>query len=382
MEKKFNFTKSSLQNLPYPDKGFVEYSDTEEKGLKLYVTANNTKTFYVRKSINGHTERVNIGNFPTLSVKNARDKAREIKVDIANNINPNEEKRKLQKEITLGALFKKYMEDYSKIYKKSWKFDEREIPKFLSQWFSRKISNITKQDIMKLHSDISINHGMYQANRVLERIKSMYNKAIEWGWDGTNPCIGVKKNKEVKRDRFIQPHEFQAFIEAIKEETNEIARNYIMMSLLTGARKSNVLAMRWAEIDFDLAIWHIPETKNGEPLDVPLTKEAIKLLNSIKNETEWVFPSPKSSSGHLQDPKKAWNRILKNANIKNLRIHDIRRTLASYQAIGGTPLNIIGRTLGHKSSEATQIYARLTTDPVRESMEKATAIMLGYNKDK
>lgn len=115
---------------------------------------------------------------------------------------------------------------------------------------------------------------------------------------------------------------------------------------------------------------NVENSENGEPLNVPLTERAIKLLENIDQTSEWVFPSPTSASGHLQDPKKAWKRILDKSGIKNLRIHDIRRTLGSYQAITGASLPIIGKTLGHKSQTATQIYARLDYDSVRESIEK------------
>ena len=84
-----------------------------------------------------------------------------------------------------------------------------------------------------------------------------------------------------------------------------------------------------------------------------------------------MFPSPVLENQHLQDPKKAWKRILKRAGIENLRLHDIRRTLGSYQALMGTSLHIIGKTLGHRSLGTTQIYARLADKPIRDSMQNA-----------
>lgn len=82
----------------------------------------------------------------------------------------------------------------------------------------------------------------------------------------------------------------------------------------------------------------------------------------------------------MQDPKKAWKRVLDRAGIKDLRLHDIRRTLGSYQAITGASLNIIGKSLGHKTVAATQIYARLNDDPVRDSMQTAVTKMLEYKE--
>ena len=92
---------------------------------------------------------------------------------------------------------------------------------------------------------------MYQANRLLARIHIIYNKAIEWGWEGVNPAQGVKKFKEKSRDRFLHPDELPRFFESLDAELNDTIRDYIYVSLFTGARKSNVLAMRWEEIQFE-----------------------------------------------------------------------------------------------------------------------------------
>ena len=228
----------------------------------------------------------------------------------------------------------------------------------------------------------------YSANRLLERIKAIYNKAIEWGYSGINPANGIKKFKEKARDRFIQPNELPRFFKALDEEENQIAKDYIYISLYTGARKANVLAMKWDEVNFTTKEWRIPKTKNGEAVTLPLVKEAIDILEKRKKQNskmdlpdlqkQYVFPSIGSKSGYLQDPKKAWDRILKKAEISDLRIHDIRRTLGSYQAITGASLPIIGKSLGHKSSQATQIYSRMNLDPVRQSVEKAVELIKKY----
>jgi integrase len=193
-------------------------------------------------------------------------------------------------------------------------------------------------------------NGLYQSNRLLERIRAIYNKSIEWGWDGKNPTNGIKKYKEKSRDRFIQPDELPRFFQALQEERNATARDYIWISLLTGARKGNVLSMRWKDVNLFSREWRIPETKNGEHVVIALSEKAIAILSERQKIATgiYVFPSDRVDDLHFKDPKKAWAKILKIAGIEDLRLHDLRRTLGSYQAITGASMAIIGKSLGHK----------------------------------
>lgn len=377
---KIIFSKENIINISVPSKGRLYYQDIKEKGLSLYITDNGVITFFVRKVIDGKDTRIIIGNFPDICVADARKAACQIKAKIAKGENPLKEKHE---SITFGILFNEYMDKHSKNNKKSWKDDEREIKNYLAAWLDKCAFLITKKDVENLHKKLGTENGIYQANRMLSKISSIYNKAIEWGYKLENPATGIKKFKEIARDRFLQKKEISALLEALKNEKNTIIRDYILVSLLTGARKSNVCSMQWSQIDLDHKIWRIPDTKNGSSLIIPLTDEVINILNSRKEdnkklgfeETEYVFPGS-GVTGHLVEPKTAWKNILKRARIENLRLHDLRRTFGSWQAISGTSIQIIGKSLGHKSSSSTEIYARLSIDPVRESVEKVTKLIM------
>ena len=232
--------------------------------------------------------------------------------------------------------------------------------------------------MQKLHQDVGRNNGHYAANRLLALCITIFNKATEFGlWDKTNPALGIKKFREQSRDRFLQADELPRFFQALSQEQNDNVRDYVILALLTGARKSNVLAMRWEQINLNCREWRIPRTKNETPQIVTLSEEACFLLTQRKEKAtgDCVFPST-GKTGYLTDPKKGWGRILKRAGIADLRIHDLRRTLGSWQARTGASLAIIGKSLNHKSPQATAIYARLDLDPVRASVEKATKAML------
>lgn len=221
---------------------------------------------------------------------------------------------------------------------------------------------------------------------MLERIRAIYNKAIEWGWEGRNPALGIKKFREKSRDRFLLPEEVSRFFAALAQEENVTARDFILMALLTGARKSNVLSMRWQDISLQNEIWRIPDTKNGEPHNVPLSPQVLEILHKRKQiqklcdqQSPYVFPG-EGKEGHFADPKKPWQRLRETAGLHDLRLHDLRRTLGSWQALQGTSTAIIGKSLGHKSIQSTAVYERLTLEPVRQSVQNATEALFAAAK--
>jgi integrase len=390
MIEKYNFTRNFINSLKPSKKGKRDYyKDIKVNALEIMVTDRGTKSFKVTRKKDGKVIRVTLGHYPDLSIENARKKAFEINAQISSGINPNEEKNKLKQEITLSNLIDVYVERHSKKHKITWHYDDNEVRGFTSHLAKKKISSITNEEIRKLHEKIAEENGIYQANRFLATLKAIYNKAIEWGYEGSNPALRIKQFKETSRDRFIQPDELPRFFKALEEELNDVARDYFYIALYTGARKANVLSMKWEEINFTTKEWRIPKTKNGEPITIPLITEATEILKKRFDEqnkskefkSDFVFPSKASKKGYLQDPKKAWKRILISAKIKDLRIHDIRRTLGSYQAITGASLQIIGKSLGHKSQHATQIYSRMNLDPVRKSIENAISLMIQNSKN-
>lgn len=175
----------------------------------------------------------------------------------------------------------------------------------------------------------------------------------------------------------MPPDELPIFFESLEAEENDTVKYFVYISSLTGARKSNVLSRRWEEIHFERQEWLIPETKNGDPLRVPLIPKVLEILkNRLKRygQREWLFEG-NGKTGHLIEPKSGWKRILKRAGIENLRLHDLRRTVGSWQAATGANSYVIGGTLGHKDQKSTAVYARLNIDPIRISLEKATEAM-------
>ena len=382
-ENKINFTKAALDALSFPAAGQrVAYHDAKTNGLQIRVTSTGVKTFCVFRRLKaGNPERVTLGRYPDMSIEQARKEAARINSLIADGINPNTDVRALKTETTLQELFDEFLKHrrnrrgayLSEKTKRSYQYD---FNLYLSKWGNRQLSIFKDTDFGKLHTEIGKEHPT-TANRVMAMASSLFGYAAERKlFKGVNPAHSIKKFPETKRDRFLQSDELPAFFKSLAEEPNDTLRDYFLVSLLTGARRSNVQEMQWKQIHFDRAEWRIPTTKNGEPQTVTLTPEVIEILNARQScDSVWVFPGS-GATGHLVEPKKAWKRVLERAGIADLRIHDLRRTLGSWQAKTGASLVIVGKSLNHKSPSTTAIYARLDLDPIRASVERATGAML------
>lgn len=382
---KFHFTERRVEQLEAPSK-FKQtgrrayYYDDEVRGLCVAVAPTGRKNFVLYRFVLGKPERIQLGLTSDLTVLQARARARELNADIARGKNPGAERRSVRDEMTLQELFDTWLLLYAKQNKKTWSDDVGTFNLHLKGWKLRKISSITKVDVIRLHQHIGRTSGQYAANRVVENLSAMFNRAVsDWGWTGANPAAGVKAFKERERTRFLDADELPRFFQSLAEESNETMRDFFLVALLSGARRSNVQEMRWTEINWQRATWTIPaeQAKAHEELNVVLMPSVMRILETrhASSKSDFVFPGV-GKSRHLVEPKTAWKRILKRAGLSDLRMHDLRRTLGSWQAVTGASLPIIGKSLGHRSPKATAVYARLHLDPIRQSVERATQAML------
>ncbi len=255
-----------------------------------------------------------------------------------------------------------------------------QFKKHLPHWENRKLADISRTDVSRLHTEVG-EKTPYVANRLMALLSTLYNFAIdEAGFDGKNPASRIKRFPEESRERYLLPDEVGAFFQALDAEGQPWS-DLFRLSLFTGARRGNILAMRWSALELEQCWWQITaaESKNKKAMLVVLVPQAIEILRRRETEnsdgSEWVFPS-RSGTGHIIDIRKPWKRITKRAGIENLRIHDLRRTLGSWQAMNGASLPVIGKSLGHSSLSATQVYARLGTAPVLDSVTSAVKKLL------
>jgi integrase len=387
--EKINFTKAALDALPVPAPGKRIYHwDSKTRGLAICVTGTGSKTFYVYRKIGGKPQQYRIGPYPDLSIEQARRKADEYNGLVAVGEDPKDRQREAKKDPTFEQVFEWYMEVHAKPRKESWREDQAQFNRYLQGLAGVKVAKISMADIRNLHTRVGKEHGPYAANRLLSLVRGVFNKAIKGQFiKSVNPALGIDKFVEVSRARRLEAEEIPLFFQAVEEDPNADIRDYIMLSLYTGARKTNVLEMRWDQIDFTTATWQIPMTKNKTPQTVTLDKPELEILKRRKANGSglWVFPGS-GKTGHMVEPKGGWRRILDRAGIRDLRIHDLRRTLGSWMGDEGASMPIVGRALNHKSQATTQVYLRLSNNPVRQAKTKAIealqrAAMAGSHAD-
>jgi integrase len=378
----FAFTEARIRDIPTPEKGKAFYSDTKTRGLKMCAYAGGTKSFLLNRRVMGRPERVFIGKWPGVKVEQARQTVDRMNGQIAEGKNPAEERRQHRLEGSFASLWERYLELHARKYKRprSVAEDEANYRRYLSGWATRRLSSITRHDVAQLHTHLGKEHGIYAANRTLALLSTMFNLATQWGWQGPNPCKGIKKFSEESRERFLTEAEMPKLLKALEGESPDF-QHFLLLDLFSGARRANILAMRWEEIDFAAAVWRIPRTKakGKKAMTVPLVPPALKILQ-LRHQaavSEWVFPSPENPAKHVYEFRKPWDRLRERAGIKDLRLHDVRRSLGSWMTKVGTALPIVKAALGHADIQTTQIYTHGEEATVRKAMEITAERMLG-----
>ena len=236
--------------------------------------------------------------------------------------------------------------------------------------------------LFRSHSELG-RTAPYQANRAVALVRKMFNLALEWGlFSGDNPAATIAFHPEEKRERYLLPEELPRVFKALKEEHNEYARTALVTAILTGARRHEILEMKWEDLDFKQQVWRVPQIRGGPPHTVPLPADLLPLLQHLPktDNNPYVFVG-EGGQGHLVNIKRAWQRIRAAASIADVRVQDLRRTFGAWLAASGESLSLIGQVLNHRSSATTARYASLKLDPIREILERnAKRMILGAGK--
>ena len=348
--------------------------DASLTGFGLKVTTAGNKTFvYQYRTTSGRTRRLKIGGYPAVTPESARQIVTNYAALVSQGGDPAEERSKARTAERLKDFAARYIAEHAEVRKKpsSVREDRRLLDKIiLPAMGTRKLIEISRKDIQALHKKLS--DTPYQANRVLALLKTMFNLAELWDIRPahTNPCHGIDLYREARRQRYLSIKEVTRLGQALNdlEKEKAISRfcaEIIRMLLLTGARKKEIMNLRWEEVDFDRLRLNLRDSKTG-PKTIHLTATAAKRLDNLPRieGNAYVFVGQKEGQP-LVDIKKPWRKLLERAELQDLRIHDLRHSYAAFGASGGYSLPVIGALLGHAQPQTTARYAHLADDPIR-----------------
>ena len=387
---KIKFSQKSIAAIVPPNRGQTVYMDSNTPHLAIIARESGSKTFYYIRRINGKLYQIKIAACSEITLQQAQSVAHQKTLAATNGIPP----EKPAESPTLAFAFAQWHRQ-ANILGRS--------PKTIADTMARvnhytprrimecPISHIRKADIQNLHDDIAEKVGATTARLLVKHIAAAVNVLVNQEFNiPHNPAKSIIMPPPVQRERFIREDEMKRFFQAIHQSESQMFKDFVLVALFTSKRRANVESMRWEEIDFLHETWTIPKEKHKnrttdiavlDPVVLSILRRRLDEQREQQIHSPFVFHSPGSASGHYREPKTAWRNMLKRAQINDLRIHDLRRTLASYMANRNVSLHMIAGVLGQKSTLATPIYARLSIAAKKKAVAGAVHDILSAGKD-
>lgn len=364
-------TKRFIDTLQIKDKPYFSW-DEGLKGFGVRIWPSGKKVYYLRYINKAERKdcKIKIGVQGPITPDQARERAQELLGEIVKGLDPTREQKENKSAKTFQELVTAYFEHHGVKKRPRSLIDDRSMAKsvLLPRFGKTLVKNIDRQDIEQLH--LKLKDTPYRANRVLALLSKMLSIAVNWKWRIDNPVLGIERYQEYKRERWLSDQELPRLLKALDQHPNQLIANAIRLLLLTGARKNEVLKATWEQFDLEEGVWVKPAhtTKQKKMAYLPLSPESLELLKEMREDSSSDFLFPGKNEGEpVKEIKRFWNSILKAAELKDFRIHDLRHTHASHLVSSGYSLSIVGKILGHTQAATTERYAHLAPSALREA---------------
>ena len=351
---------------PSADARRVDYFDAEIKGFILEVRPASLTYYFRYRDAQRKVRQMQVGKHPELKVSDARAKAYALKQLLKEGGDPAKEGvRNTQAPLFVEFIRQKYL-PYAKVSKRSWRTDECVLRNHLVPRFGDvRLNRITQATVQEmLFEGKQEGYAVGTCNRWLVLMRSILNLAIRWDLlsEGANPTRHVDCFEDNgARERYLTEEEVGRLFAEIERNRNTQVGQVVKLLLLTGARKREVLDARWENIDFERKLLTVPISKSGKPRHIPLSDGAIDLLKSLPrvDDIAWVFFNPKTRKPPVSIFY-AWDTMRHRVGIRDVRLHDLRHSYASFLVNQGCSLYEVQRLLGHADAKTTQRYAHLS----------------------
>mgnify|MGYP006283080501 CR=1 FL=1 len=376
--------------------------DQEVLGFALSVQPSGARSFVLNYRLHGRQRRYAIGRWPEWSVAAARERARELRRDVDAGIDPLCEREESRAAPRIPDLIERYLAEHAAHLATRNASDQRSMLTQLvePQWRTRLVADIEPADVERLLAKIAEGRARpsrrgagparptpIRANRVGEVLRKMFNLAISWKMRDDNPAEGFRRRTEVERERFLSGDEITRLGEALNAAEDQRAAAIVRMCMLTGARLGEVRTARFEQFNLELGIWAKPaaNTKQRRVHRVPISAETAALVRqrhgAVPRGCAWLFPGDavdedgRSKDQPVQEVRRFWAAIQREADLPDVRIHDLRHTFASLLVSGGASLEMIGKLLGHTQARTTMRYAHLMDSPLRAGVDAVADAM-------
>lgn len=375
-------TKRFVESISLNLKKTVRHWDTELRGFGVLVLPSGRITYCIKYRNSSRIQKhLKIGVHGQINTEEARTLAKKYLGEIAHGEDPAAKKKENRDLPLIRDLVQDYLDRYApRKRQRSIEEDLKLLRKIILPSIGNlQVKNISRRTIESLH--LQLEKTPYQANRVLALLSKMFSLALAWGWREDNPVKGIERYQEEKRDRWLDKKELNKFWKTLELYPNHPATFALKILVLTGARKGEVLQATWDQFNLEKGVWTKPShlTKQKKTEHLPLSEQTLNNLNKLKKvnkiNSQYLFPD-QTGKKPIKDIKSFWEKIIKEAKLKNVRIHDLRHTHASHLVSSGLSLSIIGKLLGHTQAATTQRYAHLADEPLRQAAE-----LFGNNLD-
>jgi len=369
-------TKRTVDALTYSraGKGAQYLWDTNPQGFGVRVYPSDEKSFVITYRTSTGTKRFyTLGKYGHLTVKQARDLAREKLAEIHQGKDPQRERQDQRSVATFDELADVYLEEF-KARKRSWKDDKQRLRDHLCPVLGpKKLTEITLRELQPLHQAIHTKVSVYTANRCAALMKHMFNMAVRWEMIEKSPAANLKLFKEPEgRDIALRPDEVGKLWHACEEDGNPHAAALFKLCICTGRRVGEWLNAKWSDLDLDHNMLTIPLAKANERQYVMLTDPAMQILGSLPRIANNPYIIAGNAPGKpLQTYFKAWKRVFNRADLDRdyFPPHGLRHSYASMLVQENVPLTTVGVLLGHKNASTTQRYAHYQPEYLRQAAQ-------------
>lgn len=366
----------------------VLHFDDQLKGFGVRVTAG-SKTFILDRKLNGKTIRQSIGRYPDWSVQQARDRARELIVELDKGIDIRQKAKPDSQDVpTLQAVFDRFLSERQ--LKPRTKTDYRRyLNYYMADWLNMAVTKIDAAMVMVRYKKIATSSsGTAQATSAMRALRSIFNFAVPtYGKEviAENPVLSLTAKRAWIRDKaktdHLREHEVKAFVLALRALENPVMAAYLEFILLTGARRSEAALLKWKHIDDKANTLTFVDPKNHTDRTIPMTPHTKALLASMRAHRggSYVFWTldKNGKETYIKEPRKAMANANKVAG-SAVTVHGLRRTFSTFLEAMDCPSYPLKSLLGHslKGDVTSAHYTQINVERLRPWAEKYETFIL------